>query len=137
MASPKKKPIKQNSIKEWFSDLSTFWKTIIIGISSLTLVIGTYQKVQSSIATKAEVKCLDATHNKDVAEISSSFQRYQIRQEIRETDKDINKLELEKKRNMEKEIELKRLKLQKEELMRDLDEIKNEQRKQIKQQKGE
>lgn len=141
----KGKTAKQFALKEWFTDLSIFWKSMIVGIVSVGAVIGAYQQIQASIVSKTEIKNLETinnivhkkmenVHDKDIAEVSSAFQNYQIRQEIRSVDKDIKVTEVENKKNPseDKERELNRLKIQKEELQRDLDDVKMRQRQQTK-----
>lgn len=111
---------------EWWKKLPDVWKSITVIITGTVLVIGTFQGVNAYFAKQCEFEEYKKKSSIEIAEVSQSFQRYQIRQEIRANTSE--QYEVEKKlRTVPTETDRKRLKqlqMEKEELERNWQEIK-------------
>ena len=123
--------------------MSIATKGVIGAILGVAALVGVVKGLDARIASKVELTTvveenkvrhieINNVHNKDTAELSTSFQVYQVRHDIRDTDRQIYELEQQYKKSpsIDREKELLRLKAQKEELLRDLEETKGRQRQQ-------
>lgn len=113
---------------EWWKKLPDFWKVVTTVITGIVLVIGTFQGVNAYFTKRCDFDEHKIKHNKDIAEVSESFRRYQIRQEMRTNNSE--QYEVEKKLRTqpteEDRARLRKLQLEKEELEKDWQEIKTE-----------
>ncbi len=102
---------------EWWKSLPDAWKTVVVIVGGISLVIGTYRTVDSHITPRPDFEAHRKKNKTDFAELSQSFQKSVIRQDIRWNSKETNDLEMHLRKNPDDEIARKRLNELREEKM--------------------
>jgi hypothetical protein len=118
---------------EWWRKLPEVWKMITTIVTGIVLVIGTFQGVNAYYTKRSDFDEHKVRNNKDIAEVSESFKKYQVQQEYRSIRQEIRdnsteQYEIEKRLREhptnEDRNRLRKLQLDKEELERDLQRVK-------------
>jgi hypothetical protein len=118
---------------EWWKKLPEAWKMVVTIVTGIVLVIGTFQGVNAYYTKRCDFDEHKVRHNKDIAEISESFKKYQIQQEYRGVRQDIRnnsseqyeiEIRLRELPTNKDRDRLRKLQIDKEELEKNLHEIK-------------
>lgn len=110
-------------MNSWWNRIPEIWKAIAGLIAAIALVIGTYRGAESYFTKRCDFDEHRKKHNIDIAEISSSFTKTQIRQELRWNSKEQDEVKRKLNANPNSEADKERLmqlQREREEMERDL-----------------